>query len=407
MSDRLALPLDLRSQRPDPGLFGLPMIPDPGSLLSKLAVSDGTKGSTGPWSERTDSNPARPERLNRRSEVQKFRRSEGHEVNRKGQGLTTTGASVPDTIVLMTDNELLHRFEAADLAEFRHADHVRTAWAYLERDGPETALARLLEGLRRFANAKGAPGKFHYTVTRAWLDLIVDARARFPDARTAAALMDACPLLGDVRALDRFYTPETITSDTARASWVEPDRAPISAAAPSTPAMPAPNPDPFAQFAAAVEHAQRLGIDTTPMALATADDEGSPSVRMVLLRGADSRGFVFHTNYTSRKARELTKNPAGGPVPALADDRGAGPDRGHRGTAAVRRIGRVLRQPAAREPNRRLGLRAERDPAGARHPRRTDPRRRSPLRRRACSTPAILGRIPRRSESPGVLVRSQ
>ena len=205
----------------------------------------------------------------------------------------------------MTDNELLDRFEAADLAEFRHADHVRTAWAYLQRDGPHVALDRLLEGLRRFANAKGAPGKFHYTVTRAWLDLIADARARFPDARTAAAVMDACPLLSDVRALDRFYAPETIASDAARVSWVEPDRAPISAAPP----MPAPDADPFARFAAAVEHAQRLGIDTTPMALATSDDKGNPSVRIVLLRGADSRGFVFHTNYTSRKARELAANP--------------------------------------------------------------------------------------------------
>ena len=45
------------------------------------------------------------------------------------------------------------------------------------------------------------------------------------------------------------------------------------------------------------------------MALATADNDGRPSVRMVLLRGADERGFVFHTNYTSRKALELTENP--------------------------------------------------------------------------------------------------
>ena len=45
------------------------------------------------------------------------------------------------------------------------------------------------------------------------------------------------------------------------------------------------------------------------MALATADTEGRPSVRMVLLRGADHRGFVFHTNYESRKGREIRANP--------------------------------------------------------------------------------------------------
>jgi len=70
-----------------------------------------------------------------------------------------------------------------------------------------------------------------------------------------------------------------------------------------------PDPDPFVQFASAVAHATSLGIDTTPAALATADAAGRPSVRMVLLRGADERGFVFHTNYTSRKAREIEENP--------------------------------------------------------------------------------------------------
>ena len=67
--------------------------------------------------------------------------------------------------------------------------------------------------------------------------------------------------------------------------------------------------DPIVAFTAAVERAAARGIDTAPVALATADREGRPSVRMVLLRGADHRGFVFHTNYTSRKARELAENP--------------------------------------------------------------------------------------------------
>jgi pyridoxamine 5'-phosphate oxidase len=67
--------------------------------------------------------------------------------------------------------------------------------------------------------------------------------------------------------------------------------------------------DPIAEFQAAVHRAAGHGIDTAPVALATADREGRPSIRMVLLRGADDRGFVFHTNYTSRKARELAENP--------------------------------------------------------------------------------------------------
>ena len=69
------------------------------------------------------------------------------------------------------------------------------------------------------------------------------------------------------------------------------------------------NADPIAEFRSAMERAAARGVDTAPVALATADLGGRPSVRMVLLRGADERGFVFHTNYTSRKARELAENP--------------------------------------------------------------------------------------------------
>ncbi len=67
--------------------------------------------------------------------------------------------------------------------------------------------------------------------------------------------------------------------------------------------------DPIAEFLKAVTYAQTHRVDTTPMTLATADEEGRPSARIVLLRGADARGFCFFTNYNSRKARELTANP--------------------------------------------------------------------------------------------------
>jgi pyridoxamine 5'-phosphate oxidase len=50
--------------------------------------------------------------------------------------------------------------------------------------------------------------------------------------------------------------------------------------------------------------------DPTAMALATADAQGRPSVRMVLLKGHDARGFVFYTNFDSRKGGELAANPS-------------------------------------------------------------------------------------------------
>jgi pyridoxamine 5'-phosphate oxidase len=49
--------------------------------------------------------------------------------------------------------------------------------------------------------------------------------------------------------------------------------------------------------------------DPTAMALATADSEGRPAVRMVLMKGHDPRGFVFYTNLDSRKGGELAANP--------------------------------------------------------------------------------------------------
>lgn len=49
--------------------------------------------------------------------------------------------------------------------------------------------------------------------------------------------------------------------------------------------------------------------DPNAMALATADRDGRPSVRMVLLKGHDNRGFVFYTNLDSRKGGELALNP--------------------------------------------------------------------------------------------------
>ena len=68
-------------------------------------------------------------------------------------------------------------------------------------------------------------------------------------------------------------------------------------------------PDPIEQYQRAAERAKAKGIDTAPASLATADHSGTPSLRVILVRGVDPRGFVFYTNYGSRKARELTENP--------------------------------------------------------------------------------------------------
>ncbi|MBS0326767.1 MAG: pyridoxamine 5'-phosphate oxidase [Proteobacteria bacterium] len=64
--------------------------------------------------------------------------------------------------------------------------------------------------------------------------------------------------------------------------------------------------DPFRQFARWFDEAGAAGIrDPNAMVLASAGPGGQPSARVVLLKGVDARGFVFYTNYASRKAREL------------------------------------------------------------------------------------------------------
>ena len=70
------------------------------------------------------------------------------------------------------------------------------------------------------------------------------------------------------------------------------------------------DPDPLRQFALWFEEAGQAGIRAPEaMAVATAAGAGSPSARMVLLKGFDERGFVFFTGYESRKGAELAENP--------------------------------------------------------------------------------------------------
>ena len=95
--------------------------------------------------------------------------------------------------------------------------------------------------------------------------------------------------------------------------------------------------DPFALFESWFADAKASEPnDPEAMALATADAAGNPSVRMVLLKGHDERGFVFYTNLDSRKCAELAANPRAsllfhwkslrrqvrieGPVQAVGDD---------------------------------------------------------------------------------------
>jgi pyridoxamine 5'-phosphate oxidase len=68
--------------------------------------------------------------------------------------------------------------------------------------------------------------------------------------------------------------------------------------------------DPIVQFGTWLQQATEAGLpEPNAMVLATADSDGRPSARTVLLKGLDARGFVFYTNQQSRKADDLAANP--------------------------------------------------------------------------------------------------
>ena len=75
----------------------------------------------------------------------------------------------------------------------------------------------------------------------------------------------------------------------------------------------APFGEPFERFVELLSTARAVGQDRLPeptaFALGTVGSDGQPSVRVVLLKAVDERGFVFYTNYESRKGRELLAHP--------------------------------------------------------------------------------------------------
>ena len=71
--------------------------------------------------------------------------------------------------------------------------------------------------------------------------------------------------------------------------------------------------EPFVRFEELMQQAKAVGPERLPeptaFALGTVGDDGQPAVRILLLKGVDERGFVFFTNYQSRKGRELLAHP--------------------------------------------------------------------------------------------------
>jgi hypothetical protein len=127
----------------------------------------------------------------------------------------------------LTDAELVTRFEALAIApsDFRHREHVRLAFAMLAEADFGEAGVRFRRALRAFAVHVGAPGKYHETLTWAYLALVAE---RMAGCATSFELLERAPELLDHQrgALAQIYDVAAITAcPRARRVLVLPTRA--------------------------------------------------------------------------------------------------------------------------------------------------------------------------------------
>jgi hypothetical protein len=122
----------------------------------------------------------------------------------------------------MTDQEFLLAFEQQRLHAFPHAAHIRMAWLYLSQYGWDEGIARIRDGIQRFATAHNATQKYHETITLFWSRLVHYAISQ-STATNFEQFINSYPHLLDSTLHTRHYSREVIQSDAARHGWVEPD----------------------------------------------------------------------------------------------------------------------------------------------------------------------------------------
>ena len=124
-------------------------------------------------------------------------------------------------------SDLLEKFVDTTLPadQFHHQQHVQVAWLFVQKYGMPLAISEFTAAIKRFADAKGATGLYHETITWAFLLLIADRQARQPretwqEFETANAdLLSWKPSI-----LDRYYSKELLASDLAKRTFLMPDR---------------------------------------------------------------------------------------------------------------------------------------------------------------------------------------
>jgi hypothetical protein len=105
---------------------------------------------------------------------------------------------------------------------FGHREHLELAWTYLRLHQIEEAERVMIAAIRHIARRHGAEGKYHETITRAWLRFVAVHMQRW-GAPNFEAFIERNPDLLDRKLLEHFYSRELIFSAPARAAWVDPD----------------------------------------------------------------------------------------------------------------------------------------------------------------------------------------
>ena len=124
-------------------------------------------------------------------------------------------------------NDLLDRFVDTTLPadQFHHQQHVQVAWLFVRKHGMPAALSEFTAAIKRFADAKGATGLYHETITWAFLLLIADRQGRRPASTWQEfESANADLLVWQPSILERYYSKELLASDLARRTFLMPDR---------------------------------------------------------------------------------------------------------------------------------------------------------------------------------------
>jgi hypothetical protein len=111
--------------------------------------------------------------------------------------------------------------------QFRHRQHINLAFCAIRRYGMPEAIDAVCGWIQQIAAYGQAPQKYHYTISRAWVELVAHHVAGDPDCAEFAIFAERNPPLLDKRLLARHYRSSTLATAAARHRWVGPDLSPF------------------------------------------------------------------------------------------------------------------------------------------------------------------------------------